>query len=278
MRCYKCGQTIEDTASFCRFCGTSQGAGATTVLDSASNPFTPAGELELDPPTQIDPTPAPSAEPAWQSYKPESAYQPSYQPEPVYQPAPAYQPTPVYQPEPVYQPAAAYQPEPAYQPAPTYQPMQQPAYQPQYSSAPVYTETNPSERPRLQLPTHRSLVKMIFLPLLTFGIYGMVIWSRIVTELNIVASRHDGKRTMPYFGMTMLMPITLGIHSLVWIHGFCNRIGDELRRRNIPYEFGASTFWLWNVLGSLIVVGPFIYQHKLMKSMNLINADFNEHG
>ena len=132
--------------------------------------------------------------------------------------------------------------------------------------------------PRIQLPTKRGLGKMIFLGLLTLGIYPIVIWSRIVTELNIVASRYDGKRTMPYFAACMLAPITLGIYAWVWIHNFCNRIGDELRRRGIDYKFGASTFWLWGMLGSLIIVGPFIFTHKLMKSMNLINADFNIRG
>ena len=132
--------------------------------------------------------------------------------------------------------------------------------------------------PRIQLPTKRGLGKMIFLGLLTLGIYPIVIWSRIVTELNIAASRYDGKRTMPYFAACMLAPITLGIYAWVWIHSFCNRIGVELQRRGIDYRFGASTFWLWGVLGSLIIVGPFIFTHKLMKSMNLINADFNIRG
>lgn len=132
--------------------------------------------------------------------------------------------------------------------------------------------------PRIQLPTKRGLGKMFFLGLLTLGIYPIVIWSRIVTELNIVASRYDGKRTMPYFAACALAPFTLGIYGLVWIHNMCNRVGGELQRRNIDYSFGASTFWLWGVLGSLIIVGPFIFTHKLMKSMNLINADFNVRG
>ncbi len=133
-------------------------------------------------------------------------------------------------------------------------------------------------RPRLQLPTGRGLGKMIFLGILTLCIYPTVIWSRIVTELNITASRYDGKRTMPYFAMLMLAPFTLGIYTFVWMHKFCARIGDELQRRNIDYQFGPATFWLWNILGSLIVVGPFIFLHKLMKSMNKINADFNING
>lgn len=138
--------------------------------------------------------------------------------------------------------------------------------------------TPQSYAPALQLPTGRSLVKMIFLSLITFGIYGIVINSRIAGEINIVASRADGKRTLPYFAMILLMPYTLGIYSFVWNHGFANRIGAELIRRGYTYKFGASDFWLWNILGALIIVGPFVYCHKLMKSMNMINASYNIYG
>ena len=136
----------------------------------------------------------------------------------------------------------------------------------------------PREVNKLQLPTKRGLAKMFFLGILTLGIYPLVIWSRIVTELNIAASRHDGRRTMPYFAMVLLSPVTFGILPLVWMHNFCCRIGDELDYRRIDYSFGPRTFWLWGVLGSLILVGPFIYTHKLMKSMNMINNDFNRRG
>jgi hypothetical protein len=83
---------------------------------------------------------------------------------------------------------------------------------------------------------------------------------------------------MPYFGMIILSPVTLGIYTFVWMHKFCRRIGEELQRRKLDYQFGASTFWLWGILGSLILVGPFIFTHKLMKAMNKINADFNVKG
>ena len=147
-------------------------------------------------------------------------------------------------------------------------------------TAPAAVAPAPAVRkaPLLQLPVKRGLGKMVFLGILTLGIYPAVIWSRIVTELNLAASRYDGKRTMPYFGMILLGPITLGIFPLVWIHKFCNRVGDELYRRGSDYKFNAATFWLWNVLGALILAGPFIFVHKLMKSMNLINGDFNKRG
>lgn len=130
----------------------------------------------------------------------------------------------------------------------------------------------------LQLPVGRSLVKMVLLGLITAGIYPTVIWSRIVTEMNIAASRRDGKRTMPYFAMMMLAPFTLGIYVFVWMHQFCERVGQQLKIRSCDYRFGARDFWIWLVLGSLILVGPFVFVHKLMKSMNLINSHYNTWG
>lgn len=195
------------------------------------------------------------------------------QPEPIVQEEPAAWEEPAAQsqdPEPAK--ALFWEEEPAVQES-------APAYVPQ--AQPIMAEIPAREAvaaPMLKLPTGRGLGKMFFLGILTLGIYPIVIWSKIVTEMNIAASRYDGQRTMPYFAMCTLAPITLGIYAWVWIHGFCNRIGVELQRRGIDYKFGASTFWLWGVLGSLIIVGPFIYIHKLMKSMNLINADFNVKG
>lgn len=148
---------------------------------------------------------------------------------------------------------------------------------PQSQYAP-YPAPAVAARPAIQFPTERAWWKMILLGLITFGIYPIVIYSKIVEELNIAASRHDGKRTMPYFAMVWLAPITLSIYPIVWLHGLSNRVGDEVRRRGYDYNFGAKDFWLWNVLGSLILVGPFIYLHKLMKSMNLINEHFNQYG
>ena len=132
--------------------------------------------------------------------------------------------------------------------------------------------------PAVQLPTCRGLGKMFFLGILTLGIYPLVIMCRIVTELNIAASRYDGERTVSYLGAMLLAPITLGTFPFVWIHDLCRRIGAELTRRGIGYGFGASSFWLWGVLGSFILVGPFIFVHKLMKAMNLLNGDFNRNG
>ena len=126
------------------------------------------------------------------------------------------------------------------------------------------------------MKTNRGLLKMILLGIITFGIYPIVVYSQISEEINVLASPHDGRHTMHYCLIFFLFSwLTLNIATLVWWHRISGRVGQELRRRNLQYSFGASDFWLWNILGLLIVIGPFVYIHKLMKAMNFINADWN---
>ena len=145
----------------------------------------------------------------------------------------------------------------------------------QYSQ---YQQTAAGNRPAIQLPTGRTWWKMLLLGLVTFGIYPLVIYSKIVTELNIAASRYDGQRTVPYFAMYFLAGVTFGIYPIVWMHTISNRIGAEVVRRGYDCKFSASDYWLWGVLGSLILVGPFVFMHKMLTAMNLINEDFNQYG
>lgn len=133
--------------------------------------------------------------------------------------------------------------------------------------------------PVIQLKTNRGWLKTILLSIITFGIYGLVLYSNISSDINTIASRYDGKKTMHFCLLAFIItPITFGIGAIVWYHRISARIGKELIRRGLPYSFGAGSFWGWNVLGVLIGVGPIIYLHKLCKSMNLLSADFNING
>lgn len=133
--------------------------------------------------------------------------------------------------------------------------------------------------PAKQLKTNRGLLKYILLSIVTFGIYPLVLMSCISTDINIIASRYDGKKTMHYCLLVFIFSwLTFGIAPIVWTHRLYARIGKELARRGIAYPMGAGTFWGWGVLGSFIVVGPFIAMHKLFKGMNLLSADYNEKG
>lgn len=140
------------------------------------------------------------------------------------------------------------------------------------------TQQMPTQ-PVVQLKTARGLLKFFLLNLITLGIYSIVYYSSISSDINIIASRYDGKKTMHYCLLFFIVGVvTLGIGTFVWFHKISNRIGNELHRRGINYSFNAGTFWLWNILGSLIIVGPFIYIHKLSSAMNMLAYDFNQKG
>lgn len=133
--------------------------------------------------------------------------------------------------------------------------------------------------PAGQLKTNRGLLKFILLSIITFGIYGIVVMSSISNDINTIAGRYDGKKTMHYCLVVFVFSwLTIGIVPIVWCHKISNRIGSELARRGINYKFDAGTFWGWGILGSFIVVGPFIYCHKLLNSMNLLAAHYNING
>ena len=136
-----------------------------------------------------------------------------------------------------------------------------------------------SAAPVGKLKTNRGLLKLILLSIITFGIYGLVVWSAVSSDINTAASRYDGKKTMHYLLLLFIVaPLTFGIGAIVWNHRLAKRIGNELARRGIGYHVGAGTFWGWFVLGSLIGVGPLVYFHKILKAMNLIAGHYNING
>lgn len=163
-------------------------------------------------------------------------------------------------------------PVPAPQPAPAFQ---QPV--PTAPQQPAVVGVSPA--PVHQLRTKRSLLKYILLGIVTFGIYDIWQMSEIGETLNLLASRRDGKRTMHYCLMFFLIGgLTLGIGWFVWFHRMSARIGDEQQARGMQPTVTAATYWLWNVLGVLIIVGPFIYMYKLLHAMNDLCADYNQRG
>ncbi len=209
--------------------------------DPEPQPEAPAEE----PIEELTPEPETSAEEVIEAPEPEPIAEPAPEPEVVVVPAPAPSPAPTPAPEP--QPASQSEPQP----------------------------TPPAKK----FPTDRGLFTTIIFTLLTGSIYGIVVNTKIGNEVNTICTPHDGKHTMNYclifFVLTFL---TFGIAPLVWTHRLCNRIGSELMRRRINYSFGADTFWIWTIIGSLIGIGPIIFTYKFMKAMNLLNADYNERG
>ncbi len=54
--------------------------------------------------------------------------------------------------------------------------------------------TPPVAAPIRQLDTNRGLLKFILLSIITFNIYGIVVMSKVSSDINIIATRYDGKK------------------------------------------------------------------------------------
>lgn len=133
-----------------------------------------------------------------------------------------------------------------------------------------------SSAPVGQLKTNRGMIKLLLLSLITCGIYPLFFYASIADDVNTICSRYDGKKTMNYWLLAFIVaPLTLGIGGIVWCHNISNRIGNEMKRRNLPHAISAGTFWGWNMLGCLIGIGPFVYIYKLCKAMNTLAGNYN---
>lgn len=179
-----------------------------------------------------------------------------------------------FQSGPAYQQGTSYQQGTGYQTGTGYTNYQQGAG---FQAAPPYS--NNSGQIRRFFKQDRSFVAWFFLNLITGGIYGLVVMYFIVSDVNEICSPRDGKKTHSYLLMVFLFSwLTLGIYPLVWWHGFSNRVGDALQSRGYPRMLSAGTFWGWNVLGSLILVGPWIFDYKMLQAVNTLAADANNRG
>ena len=303
MVCRFCNREIPDGARFCTLCGAKQELPAEEVVEVEA-------VIPVEEPVEVE-----AVAPVEETVEPEEVA-------PVEEPAEAEKVAPVEEPAeteevaPVEEPAETEEVTPVEEPAETEEvtPAEEPAETEEV--APVEEPAAPKpmgyKAPAIQLPTGRGLAAMIFLSFLTLGIYPLVVWSKISGEINIVASRHDGKRSAHYLTVLLLSLPTCFLLPLIWSHKICRRIHDELKRRRIVYAFGARTLWLWEILycsctlavaavvfivlltltnvagwvyiavgaGFLAVfcVGPFIFIHKIMKAMNLLNTHFNHFG
>ena len=126
------------------------------------------------------------------------------------------------------------------------------------------------------LQTNRSVWKLIILDFLTLGIYSIFFFIPFSFDIDKVAPRRDGGRTFNYLFAYILALFTAKIALFCWFHQITERVEQALTERNIDYDLSIGHFWGWYVLGSYILVGPYVYYYKLCKAMNLLCEDFNE--
>lgn len=125
------------------------------------------------------------------------------------------------------------------------------------------------------LKTNRSMWKLMLFSILTLGIYSIIFFIGFSFELEKAHPARERSKPMNYLFAYILAFFTMSIVIDIWHYQIAAYMEEALEERNIDYSFGTTDFWVWFLLGSLFLVGPFIYFHKLCRAMNLLCENYN---
>ena len=123
--------------------------------------------------------------------------------------------------------------------------------------------------------TDRKMWKLMLFSFLTLGIYSIYFFSPLPHELEKISPSRGRHKLMPYGVAYLIAYFTFATVMVFWQYELTRRIEEALTDRGITCDFSTSDFWGWYFFGSFILVGPYIYFHKLCKAMNLLCEDYN---
>jgi len=121
----------------------------------------------------------------------------------------------------------------------------------------------------------RSLLTLILLSLITFGIYGIIFWYGFANDVNRICEG-DGKNTKNFIVVILLSIITCGIYYFIWVYGVGNRLAENGPRYGITITENGTTVLLWHLIGNLICgIGTFVAYNVLIKNINALGERYN---
>ena len=126
------------------------------------------------------------------------------------------------------------------------------------------------------LKTDRQMWKLMLLNICTCGIYSILFFLPFSTDIDKVSPRRDGEKTFNFIFAFVLSIFFGGLPCAIWYYHITGRIEQALSERGIAYEFSTGDWWGWYFFGSLILVGQFVFFHKMCTAMNLLCKDFNK--
>ena len=125
--------------------------------------------------------------------------------------------------------------------------------------------------------TNRSLVKCIFLGIITLGIYDLVVTVRMGSDLNRIQKQLGipGKKVMNYIGACFLSLITLGIPLIIWSIRVPNRVYLYANKTQVEKKGSCKAFFLISILLCWTIIAPLIVLSQLLKTMNNVCKWYN---
>lgn len=126
----------------------------------------------------------------------------------------------------------------------------------------------------LKLNDNRGLLKFMLLSIFTLGIYSFYFFYIAAKEIN-VACKEDGGNTFGFAITFLLGMFTGGLFYVIWYVLLMDRMNNFLQSKGEEQRLSAVGFLLWDTVGVLIIVGPFVAMHKLLHTMNDVTSIYN---
>jgi hypothetical protein len=120
----------------------------------------------------------------------------------------------------------------------------------------------------------RNFVLTVVFMCVTLGIYSLYWIYKLAKDVNLICGG-DGKKTRGLLPLMAFSLITLGIYSAVWYFMLGDRLQENAPRYGLTFKEGGGAILLWAVLGSCILVGPFISLYIITKNVNALAAAYN---
>ncbi len=119
----------------------------------------------------------------------------------------------------------------------------------------------------------RSFLGLLFLSMITFGIYGIAWYYLMSRDINTVVGE-DGKSVDP--GLALVLAIfTFGIYPIIWLYIEGDRMKAAGDTKGANIKDSGVTYLLWMLLGSLIVIGPIVALVKFINNYNTLVVLYN---
>ncbi|MDR1316717.1 MAG: DUF4234 domain-containing protein [Spirochaetales bacterium] len=123
----------------------------------------------------------------------------------------------------------------------------------------------------------RSFPVTIILSIITFGLYWLFWIYKLAADMNAICAG-DGRKTRGTIAYLVFGFLTLGIYNLVWLYMLGDRLYDVAPRFGLNFKESGGTLLLWMILGSIIVIGPFIALYIIIKNINELAEKYNALG
>jgi hypothetical protein len=100
-------------------------------------------------------------------------------------------------------------------------------------------------------------------------------FNKLARDMNTLCAG-DGRKTRGVLALIFLSLITAGIYNLFWIYAVADRLQDNAPRYQLSFKESGGTVFTWYFFGVLILIGPFIALHIIIKNINALADVYNK--